>query len=65
MSSPYLIVTLGPTGSGKTDLTNKTVSHLGLNPDNVKLTTEQLDKIIENSSEFEVEINGSEITYNI
>jgi hypothetical protein len=29
------------------------------------LTTEQIDKIIENSNEFEVEINGSEITYNI
>jgi hypothetical protein len=36
-----------------------------LNPDNVKLTTEQLDKIIENSNEFEVEINGNEIKYNI
>jgi hypothetical protein len=53
MSSPYLIVTLGPTGSGKTDLTNKTVSHLGLNPDNVKVL---VDDLVENNPKYKTDV---------
>jgi hypothetical protein len=55
MTSSYLIVTLGPTGSGKTDLTNKTVSYLGLNPDNVKIL---IDDLVENNPTYKAKVSS-------
>lgn len=46
MKNPYIIVTLGPTGSGKTGLINKTISHLKLNSNYQKIL---IDDLIENN----------------
>ena len=46
---PYIIITLGPTGSGKTNLVEKTISHLELNRDYSKFL---VDDLVENNQEY-------------
>lgn len=54
MSKPYLIVTLGPPGSGKSSvLINQTINYLGLNRNYVKII---IDDLIENNPRYKKKI---------
>lgn len=48
-TKPYIIVTLGPTGSGKSKLIDKTIAYLGLNPRYTKIL---VDDLVENNSYY-------------
>lgn len=49
---PYLLITNGSTGSGKTIMVSKTVAHLQLNPDHTKLL---IDDLVEQNDTYKVE----------
>ena len=53
MSKPYLIVTLGPTGSGKSLLIEHTISYLGLNPTYTKIL---IDDLVENNPKYKKKV---------
>lgn len=53
MDQPYIIVTLGPTGSGKTSLISETISYLNLEPDYVKIL---IDDLVENNRVYKQEV---------
>ena len=60
MTNPYIIVTLGPTGSGKTTMINKTISSLGLDPNYNKFL---VDDLVENNDKYKEKVFS--ITENI
>jgi hypothetical protein len=47
--SPYLIITNGPTGSGKTGLVQKTINYYDLDPDYV---TARIDDLVETNTQY-------------
>jgi polyhydroxyalkanoate synthesis regulator phasin len=49
---PYLLITNGSTGSGKTIMASKTIEYLKLNPDNTKLL---IDDLVEENDAYKVE----------
>jgi|688.fasta_scaffold01464_35 hypothetical protein len=53
MNKPYIIITLGPTGSGKTKLIKETISYLGLKKNYVKIL---IDDLIENNNKYKEKI---------
>ena len=55
MNKPYIIITLGPTGSGKTKLIKETISYLGVKNNYVKIL---IDDLIENNNKYKEKIKG-------
>jgi len=53
MSKPYIIVTLGPTGSGKTKLVEEVIKYLNLEPDYKKFI---VDDLIENNESYKQKV---------
>ena len=51
---PYLIVTNGPTGSGKSGLVNKVIDHYGLSTTYTKIL---IDDLVENNEHYKSEID--------
>ena len=54
-SRPYIIVTLGPTGSGKTKLITKTISYLGLSSSYTKFL---VDDLVENNKVYKEKVSA-------
>ena len=55
MSKPYIIITLGPPGSGKSTLINETISYLNFDSDYVKIL---VDDLVENNKLFKEKISS-------
>jgi polyhydroxyalkanoate synthesis regulator phasin len=55
MSNPYIIITLGATGSGKSTLINETISYLKLEENYVKIL---VDDLVENNKLFKEKISS-------
>lgn len=54
MSRPYLIITNGPTGSGKSSLVEKTIHHYNLNQNHQKFL---IDDLVENNAHYKKAID--------
>jgi hypothetical protein len=53
MNKPYLIITLGPTGSGKTNLVYETIKYLDLDPNFKKFI---VDDLVENNQGYKEQV---------
>jgi len=56
-SKPFVIITLGPTGAGKTGLVNRTISHCELNP-NPTPRVFLVDDLVVNNQKYKDEVLG-------
>lgn len=55
-SKPFVIITLGPTGAGKTGLVNKTIKHCGLNP-NLTPRVFLVDDLVVNNQKYKDDVS--------